>query len=59
VLIESISVVNSEVNSAASLNPKANTAILQQQNNGSSSSGGAFGFVLLGLTALLGLARRR
>ena len=59
VLIESISVVNSEVNSAASLNPKANTAILQQQNSGGSSSGGAFGFVLLGFTALLGLARRR
>ncbi len=58
VLIESISVVNSEVNSASSLNPKANTAILQQQTN-SSSSGGAFGFVLLGLGALLAVARRR
>ena len=58
VLIESISVVNSEVNSASSLNPKANTAILQQQTN-SGSSGGAFGFVLLGLGALLAVARRR
>lgn len=58
VLIESITVVNTEVNSAASLNPKANTAILQQQNS-SSSSGGAFGFVLLGFTALLAFARRR
>lgn len=58
VLIESITVVNTEVNSAASLNPKANTAILQQTSD-KSSSGGAFGFVLLGLGALLAVARRR
>ncbi len=59
VLIESITVINNDVNSAASLTPKANTAILQQQNSGGGSSGGAFGFVLLGLGALLALARRR
>lgn len=58
VLIESITVVNSEVNTAAALTPKANTAILQQQSS-SGSSGGAFGFVLLGCAALLAFARRR
>lgn len=58
VFIESITVVNSEVNTAATLTPKANTAILQQQSN-SGSSGGAFGFVLLGCAALLAFARRR
>jgi len=58
VLIESITVVNSEVNTAASLTPKANTAVVQQQSSGR-SSGGAFGFVLLGFAALLAFARRR
>lgn len=58
VLIESITVINNDVNSAASLNPKANTAILQQQNS-SGSSGGAFGVVLLGFAALLAAFRRR
>lgn len=60
VTIESITVVNADPATAASLSPKANTAITNAGNTGSSSSsGGAAGlWSLLGL-ALLGWRRQR
>ena len=60
VTIESITVINADPATAASLSPKANTAITNPANNGSSgSSGGAAGlWSLLGL-ALLGWRRQR
>ena len=58
VVIESITVINADVNSAASLQPKPNTLITAPVNNGSSSSGGSLGMLSL-LAGLFVWAGRR
>lgn len=57
VLIESITVINNDPNSASTLSPKPNTAILEQEQE-TGSSGGSTGAGMLALLAAL-LWRRR
>ncbi len=58
VLIESITVINSDTNSAAALQPKANTLITSKPQETGSSSGGSIGFVSLLAGLLLWTGRR-
>jgi len=59
VTIESITVINAEVNTAAGLAPKANTLITSQPpSNGGGSSGGSLGWFSLLAAALLVWRRR-
>lgn len=58
VVIESISVINAEANTAANLQPKANTLITQKPTTGS-SSGGSLGFGALTAGLLFWVSRRR
>lgn len=58
VVIESITVINADANSAASLQPKPNTLITAPVDSGSSSSGGSLGVLSLFAGLCLWLARR-
>jgi len=58
VLIESITVINSDVNTAATLQPKPNTLITTPPKETSSSSGGSVGLLSLLAGLLLWTARR-
>lgn len=59
VTIESITVINAEVNTAAALNPKTNTLITNKPNSGSDdSAGGGLGWFSLLAGALLVWRRR-
>lgn len=58
VVIESITVINNDVNSAASLQPKPNTLITAPVANNDSSSGGSLGVLSLLAGLLLWTGRR-
>lgn len=59
IYIESISVINNDPASAATLKPVRNTLIHQQKPESSSSSGGSFGWLSLLTLTTLALWRRR
>ncbi len=58
VLIESITVINNDVNSASALQPKPNTLITTPPKESTSSSGGSFGLISLLAGFMLWTGRR-
>lgn len=58
VLIESITVINTDVNSASALQPKPNTLIANPPKDSGSSSGGSLGWVSLIAGLVLSAGRR-